>query len=134
MRRFLFVAALALLAAAPVEAQKRGDRSTLTRQDIDEAGNAITNAEDAVRRLRPFWLRGPSGRFSPPGVDGAMATTATDIVLYIDDRRQPGLDQMRTVRNAEIEELKWMDANRAIQMLGPGHELGVIIIKTRKPQ
>ena len=59
MRRFLVVAVLALLAGTSVEAQKRGDRNTITRVDIEEAGNAVTNADDAVRRLRPQWLRGP---------------------------------------------------------------------------
>ena len=134
MRRFLFVAALALLAAAPVEAQKRGDRNTITRVDIDEAGNAVTNADDAVRRLRPQWLRGPMGRSASSGADGNRGESATEPILYIDERRQPNLDQLRTVQAAAIEELKFMDQNRAIQMLGPGHEAGAIMLKTRKPQ
>jgi hypothetical protein len=133
MRKFLVLAVLALLASSSVEAQKRGDRNTITRVDIDEAGNAVTNADDAVRRLRPQWLRGPMGRSATSGMDG-QGGTATEAVLYIDDRRQPNLEQLRTVQAASIEELKYMDQNRAIQMLGPGHEAGAIMLKTRKPQ
>lgn len=134
MRRFLVVAVLALLAGTSVEAQKRGDRNTITRVDIEEAGNAVTNADDAVRRLRPQWLRGPMGRSASSGMDGQTGAAATEAVLYIDERRQPNLEQLRTVQAAAIEEVKFMDQNRAIQMLGPGHEAGAIMLKTRKPQ
>jgi hypothetical protein len=133
MRKFLVLAVLALLASTSVEAQKRGDRNTITRVDIDEAGNAVTNADDAVRRLRPQWLRGPMGRSATAGMDG-QSGGASEAILYIDDRRQPNLEQLRTVQAAAIEEMKFMDQNRAIQMLGPGHEAGAILLKTRKPQ
>ena len=36
--------------------RRRGDRSKLTRQDIDEAGNAVVTARDAIRLLRPHGL------------------------------------------------------------------------------
>jgi hypothetical protein len=132
MRRILLLSALALLAALPAEAQKRGDRNTINRVDIDEAGNAVTNADDAVRRLKPQWLRGPMGRTSSAGADGRFGEGASEAILYIDEKRQPNLDQLRTVPAAMIEEIKFMDQMRAIQMLGPGHELGAILVKTRK--
>lgn len=133
--RMLLAAAIAVtLMGMSAEAQKRGDRYTINRVDIEEAGNAITNADDAVRRLRPQWLRGPMGRMSSSGADGTMGAVATEAILYIDDKRQPNLEQLRTVPAAQIEELKFMDQNRAIQMLGPGHEAGAIMVRTRKPQ
>ncbi len=132
MRRLFSAVVLGALVAGPIEAQKRGDRNTINRVDIEEAGNAVTNADDAVRRLRPQWLRGPMGRMSSSGADGRMGEVATEAILYIDEKRQPNLDQLRTVPGAQIEELKFLDQNRAIQMLGPGHEAGAIMLKTRK--
>jgi hypothetical protein len=139
MRRFVgaSLAIVVTLGALPPSAQaqaKRGDRNTITRVDIDEAGAAVANAYDAVQRLRPNWLRGGAmGRMTVSGVDGRSGETANEPVLYIDERRQPSLDQLRTVQAASIFDLKFMDQNRAIQMLGPGHELGAILVTTRKP-
>lgn len=136
-RASVYVLAVALLASVPslVQAQapaKRGDRNTITRVDIDEAGTSITNAQDAVQRLRPNWLRQPMGRMARSGADGQAGEGASEPILYIDERRQPNLEQLRTVPVVQLLELKYLDQNRAIQMLGPGHEMGAILITTRK--
>jgi hypothetical protein len=141
MRRFsvLSLAILALVAVStPALAQKRGDRSLITRQDLDEAGTGVVNAWDAVQRLRPNWLRPPSGRSASAGMlDGLSTTTntiATEPIVYIDDRRQPNLESLRTIQAGRVIEMKYMDQNKAIQMLGPGHEAGAIHVTTeRKP-
>ena len=126
-------AILALLAAAtPALAQKRGDRSLITRLDMDEAGTSLTHGLDAVQRLRPNWLRPTPGRSASAGMlDGLSTNTstiATEPIVYIDDRRQPNLESLRTIPVARIQELKYMDQNKAIQMLGPGHEAGAIMV------
>ena len=127
------LAILALLAAAtPALAQKRGDRSLITRHDMDEAGTGITHALDAVQRLRPNWLRPPAGRNASTGMlDGlstSTSTIATEPIVYIDDRRQPNVETLRTIPVARVQELKYMDQNKAIQMLGSGHEAGAIMV------
>ena len=138
MRRastILFAAALFAFVPLVLQAQapaKRGDRNTITRVDIDEAGTSITNAQDAVQRLRPNWLRAPMGRMARSGADGQAGEGASEPILYIDERRQPNLEQLRTVQVVQLFELKFLDQNRAIQMLGPGHEMGAILITTRK--
>lgn len=138
MRRpwFVLLAVLGLLSTAsqPAAAQKRGDRNTITRQDLDEAGTSISNAYDAVQRLRSNWLNPPRGRMSSAAMidNNANAANATEAILYIDDRRQAQLDLLRTVPVAKIKEIKYLDQNRAIQMLGPGHEAGAILVTTDK--
>ncbi len=138
MRRvFTVVLAAVLLAFVPsiVQAQaaaKRGDRNTITRLDLDEAGASVTNGQEAVQRLRPNWLRAPMGRMARSGADGQAGQVANEPILYIDERRQPNLEQLRTVTAAQLLELKFLDQNRAIQMLGPGHEMGAILVTTRK--
>jgi hypothetical protein len=111
------------------QAKKRGERYRITQDDISEAGGTISNAYDAVRTLRPQWLNAPFGRnassnmISPGG-------GATEVVIYIDDNRQPSLEALNTVKVQEILELKFLEQNRAVQVHGPGHELGAIEITT----
>ena len=114
--------------------RRRGDRSKLTRQDLDEAGNAIMTARDAIRNLRPHWLQPPMGRTASSNF-GAAGGGATTVVVYVDGTRQVDLEVLATIRNADIHEMRYLDQNRAIALHGPGHEAGVIEIVTvaKKP-
>ena len=136
MRRFL-VAATALLAllvvSQPAAAQKRGDRNVITKLDLDEGGASVVNALDAVQRMRPNWLRPSLGRQATAGMidaSGTSSTNATEPIIYVDERRQPTLDILRTIPVLRIKEIKYMDQNKAVQMLGPGHEAGAILVST----
>jgi hypothetical protein len=138
-RSLLLVLAL-LACASAAEAQKkgRGDRSKITRADLEEAGGTVQTAADAIRLLRPQWLSPPMGRMAPSAIDpvvSPMTRNAVEPVVYIDDMRQPTIDILRTVKVEAIVEMKYLDQNRAIQMLGPGHEAGAIQVTTvaKKP-
>lgn len=138
VRPFLLVLTL-LVCAGSAEAQKnRGDRSKLTRADLNEAGGTALTAVDAIKLLRPQWLSPPMGRMAPAAVDpvvSPMTRNAVEPVIYIDEMRQPTIDVLRTVKVESIVEMKYLDQNRAIQMLGPGHEAGAIQVTTvnKKP-
>jgi hypothetical protein len=110
---------------------RRGDRSKLTRQDLDEAGTSIVTARDAIRTLRPHWLQPPIGRMASSNVAAAGGGAQT-VVVYVDGNRQIDLEVLNTIRNAEIHEMRYLDQNRAIGIHGPGHEAGVIEIVTVK--
>lgn len=107
----------------------RGDRNKLTKVEIEEGGTAILTARDAVRMLRPQWLQPPVGR-SGTSTMGGESGGATDVIVYIDDMRQPDLESLITVPIAKVFEMRYLDQNRAIQMRGPGHEKGVIEVTT----
>lgn len=139
MRRFagrsLLLVLTLLVCASIAEAQKkaRGDRTKITRADLNEAGGTVVSALDAIRLLRPQWLNPPMGRMAPAAVDPAVSLTtrnAIEPVVYIDDMRQPSMDILRTVKASSVIEMKYLDQNRAIQMLGPGHESGAIQVTT----
>ncbi len=51
-------------------------------------------------------------------------------MVYVDGNRQQSLEDLKTIRTALITEMRFLDQNRAIQMHGPGHELGVIEVTT----
>lgn len=136
MRRILVRLAVLALAALAVpnfaEAQKkRGDRFRITAEEIAEAGASVGNAWDVVQTLRPQWLAPihmtatSSAMVGGPGPGGA-----TEVIVYINEVRQPSLEALRTVRASITTSMRFLDQNRAIQMRGPGHERGVIEVTT----
>lgn len=141
VRLGLLTLALAITAPAVVAQQRdstpqkrvsrpRGDRNRLTRVEIDEAGGGIVTARDAVRLLRPQWLNPPAGRIASSNM-GSESGAATQVIVYIDDLRQPDLESsLVTVPALKIVEIRYLDQNRAMQQRGPGHEAGVIEVTT----
>ncbi|MBK6485668.1 MAG: hypothetical protein IPF98_02115 [Gemmatimonadetes bacterium] len=131
MRRLLARTLLLLLVVSgSALAQKRGDRSLITRADIDEGASGMLTAQDAIQRLRPNWLRPPLGRNSAAGMMGDGNAKSNEAIIYIDDVRQPNLESLRTVALDKVVSMKYLDQNRAVQMLGPGHEAGSIQVTT----
>lgn len=51
-------------------------------------------------------------------------------VIYIDEIKQEGLDQLRTLRATDIFEARYMTGNEASGRYGSGHENGAILVKT----
>lgn len=140
--RFVLLVLALVICASAAEAQKkaRGDRTKITRLDLNEAGGTVVTAFDAVRQLQPHWLNPTRGRMAPSTYGASPspttgASSATEPVIYIDDMRQPSVDVLRTVKAGVVVEMKYLDQNRAIQMLGPGHESGAIQVTTaaKKP-
>ncbi|MBL0170883.1 MAG: hypothetical protein IPP90_09160 [Gemmatimonadaceae bacterium] len=136
MRRSTFVVLLLALVccvfpeALQAQAKKqRGDRARITRDDLAEAPSSVNTAFDAIRTMRAHWLTPMMGRTASSNASSAGGG-ATEVVVYIDDIRQPSTEDLKTVKAATIVEMKFLDQNRAIQMRGPGHELGVIEVTT----
>jgi hypothetical protein len=76
------------------------------------------DAFDAVRRLRPMWLRSRGGA-SPQ--------------VLIDGNRQPGgFDALRSIRSSEIQEMRFMSASDATTRFGTGFDGGAILVTTRR--
>jgi hypothetical protein len=121
----------AALVAACVTGQpaSRSDTSILTRTDIEQGGSSIFTAREAVRILRPQWLARPMGRVASSNVTSSGGGNQ-EVIVYIDDTRQPDFESLATVPAAKIVEIKYLDQNRAVLLRGPGHEAGVIEVTT----
>ncbi len=127
----LLLALVVLIVPDSLSAQKkkRGDRMRITQDELVEAAANVNTAADVIRTLRPQWLnaaRGLGTQLDGSGGGGG----ATEAVLYIDDIRQPSLNELQSVKASSIVEMRFLDQNRAIQMRGPGHEAGAIEITT----
>lgn len=120
-----------LVSATPAEAQKR-DRYIITAEEIAE-NPEITNGYEAVQRLRPIFLRVVRSKRNegvPGAVEGASA------ILYIDELRQPDLQDLRNIRVQDIWEIKYLQPSKAKVLYGSDHEQGAIMVTTiaRKPE
>ena len=128
------VSVLALPRTADAQNKPRSDRYHITREEITESGGNVGTAYDVVRLLRQRWLNPPLGRNSSTNADGTSGG-ATEIIVYINDIRQQSIEDLKTVRASRVADMRFLEQNRAIQLRGPGHELGVIeVTTTDKPK
>lgn len=133
-------------------AKVKRDKYVLTAEEIAERPE-ITNAYDAVKLLRPNFLKttrakasygsgssGGSGGAPDPykpggGTSGGSYGSSSAFltaVLYTDEIKQPDLDQLRSVVVGEIVEIRYLAGTEAASRYGSGHEGGAILLKTRK--
>jgi len=116
---------LALAAACSTNAAgTRASRSdTITVDDLRAANS--TNLYDAVRTIRPNWLRARSpNSFQNQG----------QVQVYFDDTRVGGVESLRNLPMQGIAYLQWFDPITASARWGLDHEQGAIVVSTRPQQ
>lgn len=101
----------------------RGQQNVLTDEQI-RAGSHQT-AYDAVRSLRPSWLRERPGSISNP--EGA------EVTVYMDGARMDGgANALRQVRADAIEHIQYMSPSDATTRFGTGHMGGAILVTSKR--
>jgi hypothetical protein len=105
-------------AGAPAPAQ----RDVLMSEEIQRT-SAVT-AYDAVRQLRPQWLR-RRGRSS------IQNATAEVLVVYLDGARFGGPDMLRSIAVGSVLEIRHLAASDATTRFGTGHAGGALLVRTR---
>lgn len=145
------------------EKKVKRDRTMILPDEIAEKPD-LTNAYEAIQRLRPQWLKSQrsrlgsgsganasegyrpdspgasnrsgetqspeTGRVAPPSVGGGGGGTTA--VFYLDEVKQPELEDLRNIRVAEIVEIKYMNGTEATGRYGEGHSAGAIMVKTNR--
>lgn len=78
----------------------------------------------------------PAGRESSGGTnpygDATGGGSGTSAVLYVDEVKQPTLEEMKNIRAAEVLEIRYLTGNQASGRYGAGHEGGAILLKTNR--
>ena len=118
----LIMAAAAGLAPAPAEAQAR-KRDVLTREELMAPDQKDLDLLQIVRRLRPHFLAPPRGVRSI--ANGAPAP----VQLYVNDVRRAGLDELRTIKPEDVEEIRYLEPSRAQDIYGLTHSGGAVVVK-----
>ena len=113
---------LALVAACSTNAAgTRASRSDMITVDDLRAANS-TNLYDAVRTIRPNWLRARSPN---------SLQNQGQVQVYFDDTRIGGVDNLRSIPTQGIAYLRWFDPISASSRWGLDHEQGAIVVSTR---
>ena len=118
----LLLLLLALAGACSTNgAGSRASRSdTITVDDLRAANS--TNLYDAVRTIRPNWLRARS----PNSLQNQGY-----VQVYFDDTRIGGVENLRNIPMQGIAYIRWFDPISASARWGLDHEQGAIVVSTR---
>jgi len=101
-------------------AEAVGVRRSSNRITAEElAAVSELDLQDAVKRLRPAWLRA--------GSRGALAAVILD-----GSPQSGGVDVLSSMRAADVESLEFMSASDATTRYGTGYSAGAIVITTHR--
>jgi len=99
----------------------RGDPNVITGAEI--AGTSASTLYDAVRALRPTWLR----RSRPTAV---IPQDQSQLLVYVDGTRFGNIDSLRQLAITGIASVRYHSASSAEARFGSGHLLGAIEVTT----
>jgi len=95
----------------------RSSRSVITAEELQTID--VSDAYEAVQRLRSAWLRPRVGRGSP-------------IAVFIDGVRSGEIDRLRQIPFITIREIRFIDPSDATTRWGTGYTNGAIMVITRR--
>jgi len=101
---------------------ERPGRDVITAAEIAEAG--ALNAYEAVERLRRRWL-------TPHGATLLEEPTQQFPMVFVDHVEFGELDSLRSIRVAEIREIRFIDGRDAVSRYGMEYGAGIIMVITR---
>lgn len=118
-----------LLIAAPsaADAQKR-QRDRITREEIESSPHKDLDLYQLIRSIRPHFLEPPKGVRS----FGNSRAPYTPIAVYIDGRKETGLDALRTLAPLAVDDVRYFEPTRAESEFGPNAAQGAVVVKLRK--
>ena len=126
-------------ASAP---QPRSSRYVLVESDLRAA--QADNLYDAILKLRPEFLNGrpgqsglypqPSygGTASPsPGAGNAVLTNPPAVMVYRDQARLTGVDDLRQIMLSQVREVRYLPGPEAAVKFGTNNSGGAIIVTSK---
>jgi hypothetical protein len=120
----LVVILLALVACAGgTQASAGGSGNVLLRSELDAAGSV--NAYEAVRRLRPAYLRDRG----PTSIVNASARTRP--VVFVDATEYGEIESLSAFPASRVEEIRYYPGPEAVTKFGSTYGAGVIQLKLR---
>ncbi len=122
----LTLAGLIVLAPAEGAAQKR-QRDRITQEEILKSAHSELDLFQVIRSLRPHFLKPPPGVRTLGG-----ANPPAQVVVYVDGRREIGIDALRTIMGPQVEEVRYLDAARSENEFGPTANGGAVLVKLLK--
>jgi hypothetical protein len=125
--RVVALMALAVLALlpAPMEAQKR-QRDRITRDEILASPHKDQDLFQVIRNIRPHFLE------APRGVRSGGNSVINPVVVYVDGKKDTGLDALKLMAAREIEDVRYFEPSQSMSEFGPMANGGAVIVKRYK--
>lgn len=125
--RLVVLMALASLALVPaqVEAQKR-QRDRITREEILASPYKDQDLYQVIRNIRPHFLQ------APRGVRSGGNSVINPIVVYVDGKKDTGIDALKLMAAREIEDVRYFEPSQSMSEFGPFANGGAVIVKRYK--
>lgn len=130
-RAALFLATLlaSACATAPTDRdQEFRSRNLLTAEQIADV--RARDAYEAVERLKSQWLR-PRGRSQMPAAAGVPQFEENLVMVYLDDQRLGGVENLRRIEIAVIEYIRYLPPAEAAARWGFNNGGGAIFVSTQ---
>jgi len=123
MRRFMLLCLVCTLAACASTRVRPSRSSDLITADEIEAAS-VSNAYDAIARLRPAFLRGRG--------QSSIQTPGSDLpIVYVNGLRTGTIEHLRSIPAQDVQQIRYINATDATTRFGTGHTGGVIEVTTR---
>jgi hypothetical protein len=126
LTRTLLVLSIAVLAAAPLQSQRRSD--VITAVEIARAAGKGGTAYDAVQTLRPRWLKNREVLMTGDSNDMVRAEGPH---VYLNDVDAGDAEYLKTIPAELVAELRWLSANQAASRFGPTSNPGIVVTLKR---
>ena len=130
-RRLIAAAVLSLAAgcaSAGASSPARQNQNVISSEEI--TASSATTAYEVIQKLRPNFLRTRGAVHGAP-VNGANNIEAVDLVVYLNENRLGGSEQLRQIPTTDIREIRYFSASEATTKWGTGHSAGAIQIVSR---
>lgn len=101
--------------------------NVISMEEIIES--SASNAFEVIQRLRPSFLRTRGAVHGTPGATNAMEMV--DLVVYLNENRLGGSDQLRQISTSDIREIRYFNSSEATTKWGTGHSAGAIQVVSR---
>jgi hypothetical protein len=113
-------------AGTPMRSAASGGRNVLTIQEVRERAADVSNAYEALERLRPDFLR----TRGPVTLGSGGSAGDGGISVYINTDRQPTLESIKMVPVSELKEIRKLSASEAQTKFGLNNMAGAIQVIT----
>lgn len=125
-------------AAAPVPAPApppaprppKSSSTQITAEDIEKVRGSVANAYDAVKLLRPRWLRTDVLRL-PGGSASGSDMQMQRIHVFVDDRDMGDLEYLRSIPAGAVFTLRFMSMAEVGARFGPSSGPGIVVTLKR---
>jgi hypothetical protein len=121
---------LAGCASAGAKQAVTRDPNVITADEIAQNPSS-PNAYDLIQRLRPSFLRTRGAVHGTAAPGGSSGFEAVDVVVYLNEARLGGTEQLRQLQTTDIREIRYYNSSDATTKWGTGHTAGAIQVISR---